>query len=92
MRQQRNPGLDTEITDAPRTCHRCIDDLLDRWVAEQAGGLIVVAGPVYTPVWANMARGDRRIILNLPDDMISVQEAVRQLEDCMKQVNEGRDV
>jgi hypothetical protein len=31
--------------------------LLDRWVAEQAGGLIVVAGPVFTPEWAGMRRG-----------------------------------
>ena len=27
-------------------------DLLERWVAEQAGGLIVVAGPVYTDLWS----------------------------------------
>lgn len=27
-------------------------DLLDAWVAEQAGGLIVVAGPVYTEDWS----------------------------------------
>lgn len=32
-------------------------DLLDRFVAEQAGGLIVVAGPVHTPQWAGMRRG-----------------------------------
>ena len=32
-------------------------ELLDRWVAEQAGGLIVVAGPVFTPEWAGMRRG-----------------------------------
>ncbi len=37
-------------------------ELLDRWVAEQAGGLIVVAGPVCTPEWAGMRRGrDPRI-------------------------------
>ncbi len=37
-------------------------ELLDRWVAEQAGGLIVVAGPVFTPEWAGMRRGrDPRI-------------------------------
>ncbi len=37
-------------------------ELLDRWVAEQAGGLIVVAGPVFTPQWAGMRRGrDPRI-------------------------------
>lgn len=27
-------------------------DLLERWVADQAGGLIVIAGPVYTDSWA----------------------------------------
>ncbi len=32
-------------------------ELLDRFVAEQAGGLIVVAGPVNTPQWAGQRRG-----------------------------------
>ncbi len=32
-------------------------ELLDRFVAQQAGGLIVIAGPVYTPEWAGMRRG-----------------------------------
>lgn len=32
-------------------------ELLDRFVAEQAGGLIVVAGPVMTPEWAGLRRG-----------------------------------
>jgi hypothetical protein len=27
-------------------------DLLERWVSDQAGGLVVVAGPVYTDSWA----------------------------------------
>jgi hypothetical protein len=27
-------------------------DLLERWVADQAGGLVVIAGPVYTDSWA----------------------------------------
>ena len=36
-------------------------ELLDRWVAEQAGGLIVVAGPVHTPLWSGTRRGDSRI-------------------------------
>jgi uncharacterized membrane protein HdeD (DUF308 family) len=31
--------------------------LLDRWVAEMAGGLIVVAGPVFTPEWSSFRRG-----------------------------------
>ena len=35
--------------------------LLERWVAEQAGGLVVVAGPIYTPEWSTLRRGrDRR--------------------------------
>lgn len=33
---------------------------LERWVAEQAGGLIVVAGPVHTPQWADLRRSDAR--------------------------------
>lgn len=35
--------------------------LLERWVAEKAGGLIVVAGPVFTPQWSSRRRGDARI-------------------------------
>lgn len=42
-----------------------LDDLqvknLERWVAEKAGGLIVVAGPVCTPGWTARRRGDPRI-------------------------------
>ena len=42
-----------------------LDDLqvknLERWVAEKAGGLIVVAGPVCTPGWTARRRGDARI-------------------------------
>ncbi|PHS14336.1 MAG: hypothetical protein COA78_05890 [Blastopirellula sp.] len=33
-------------------------ELLERWVAEKSGGLIVVAGPVNTPEWASLRRGD----------------------------------
>ena len=36
-------------------------DLLERWVAEQAGGLILIAGPVYTPEWTGRGRGDQRL-------------------------------
>ncbi len=36
-------------------------EMLKRWVAEKAGGLIVVAGPVHTPRWASRLRGDERI-------------------------------
>ena len=35
--------------------------LLERWVAEQAGGLILVAGPVNTPEWTRKPRGDEAI-------------------------------
>jgi hypothetical protein len=38
-------------------------ELLEEWVAEQAGGLIVVAGPVYTPEWTRRTRGDEGIDL-----------------------------
>jgi hypothetical protein len=33
---------------------------LEQWVADKAGGLIVVAGPVHTPHWADARRGDAR--------------------------------
>jgi hypothetical protein len=33
---------------------------LEEWVAEKAGGLIVVAGPVHTPQWADARAGDAR--------------------------------
>ncbi|MFI4876194.1 MAG: hypothetical protein ACIALR_12675 [Blastopirellula sp. JB062] len=33
-------------------------ELLERWVAEKAGGLIVTTGPVYTAKWASQRRGD----------------------------------
>ncbi|MEO8494182.1 MAG: vWA domain-containing protein, partial [Planctomycetota bacterium] len=35
--------------------------LLERWVAEKAGGLIVVAGPVHTPRWASRVQSDAKI-------------------------------
>ncbi|MEM9586922.1 MAG: VWA domain-containing protein [Planctomycetota bacterium] len=35
-------------------------DQLDRWLAQQAGGLVLVAGPVYHPRWTRM-RTDPRI-------------------------------
>ena len=36
-------------------------ELLERWVAEKAGGLVVVAGPVNTPEWTRRPRGDETI-------------------------------
>ena len=35
--------------------------LLERWVAEKAGGLIVIAGPVHTRDWSSRPRGDARL-------------------------------
>ena len=35
--------------------------MLERWVAEQAGGLITIAGPVNTPQWTRQPRGDESI-------------------------------
>jgi hypothetical protein len=37
--------------------------LLDRWVAEKAGGLIVIAGPVHTTEWVPKERDDERVKL-----------------------------
>ncbi len=34
---------------------------LESWVSRQAGGLIVVAGPVFTPEWTRRPRGDESI-------------------------------
>ena len=37
-------------------------ELVERWVSEKAGGLIVVAGPVFTPEWSRFRRGrDNRV-------------------------------
>ncbi len=37
-------------------------ELLERFVAEKAGGLVVIAGPIYTPEWSRTRRGrDRRV-------------------------------
>lgn len=35
-------------------------DLMDRWLSEQAGGLVLVAGPVYMPQWS-ARRTDPRV-------------------------------
>lgn len=36
-------------------------DVLERWISEQAGGLVLVAGPVATPKWAgNSGNGNRK--------------------------------
>ena len=36
-------------------------ELLERWVAEKAGGVVVVAGPVHAPFWTAMDRGNPRV-------------------------------
>ena len=36
---------------------------LEKWVSEKAGGMIVVAGPVFTPEWTRQPRGDEAIDL-----------------------------
>ena len=36
-------------------------EMLERWVAEEAGGLILIAGPVNTPEWTRRPRGDEAI-------------------------------
>ncbi len=35
--------------------------LLEKWVAEKAGGLLLIAGPVNTPEWTRRNRGDQSI-------------------------------
>ena len=34
---------------------------LERWVSDKAGGLVVVAGPVFTPEWTRLPRGNQSI-------------------------------
>ncbi len=36
-------------------------ELLERFVAEKGGGLIVVAGPVFTPQWSSRRKGDAKL-------------------------------
>ena len=35
--------------------------LLEKWISEQAGGLITVAGPVNTPQWTRQPRGNEQV-------------------------------
>ena len=56
--------------------------LLERWVAEQAGGLILVAGPVNTPEWTRKPRGDEAIDVMrklYPVSFYSQGSAIRKL-------------
>lgn len=50
-------GFDPDWRDLSKS--QC--ELLERWVAEQAGGLVVIAGPVNTPEWTRRPRGDEAI-------------------------------
>ena len=36
---------------------------LERWVSEKAGGLLIIAGPVFTPEWTRRPRGEEAIDL-----------------------------
>ena len=36
---------------------------LDRWVSEKAGGMLLIAGPVFTPEWTRRPRGEETIDL-----------------------------
>ena len=38
-------------------------ELLEDWVSEQAGGLILIAGPVATPKWSGFSGSDPRVTL-----------------------------
>jgi len=35
--------------------------LLERWIGEKAGGLVIIAGPIFTPEWASLRRGNDAI-------------------------------
>ncbi len=37
--------------------------LLESWVAEQGGGLVIIAGPVFTPEWTRSSRGEEGLEL-----------------------------
>lgn len=51
-------------------------DVLEKWVSEQAGGLVIVAGPVSTPKWAGSSgNGNRKaeIIRNLSPVVVNTR-------------------
>ena len=55
-------------------------ELVERWVSEKAGGLIVVAGPVFTPEWSRFRRGrDNRVdtLKSLYLSLIHISEPTR---------------
>jgi len=53
-------------------------DVLEKWISEQAGGLVIVAGPVSTPKWAgSQGNGNRKaeIIRNLSPLVVNTRGA-----------------
>ena len=53
-------------------------EVLEKWIAEQAGGLVIVAGPVSTPKWAGSAgNGNRKaeILRNLSPLVVNTRGA-----------------
>ena len=52
-------AYDCVVAFDPDWCNLSLEQirLLDEWVADKAGGMIVVAGPVYTPGWTRGTRG-----------------------------------
>ena len=51
-------------------------DVLEKWVSEQAGGLVIVAGPVSTPKWAGSSgNGNRKaeVIRNLSPVVVNTR-------------------
>lgn len=53
-------------------------ELLEQWVAEKAGGLVVVAGPVHTSTWAEDRRAPAKI--NLVRQLYPVNFAASRIE------------
>ena len=53
-------------------------DVLEKWISEQAGGLVIVAGPVSTPKWAgSQGNGNRKaeILRNLSPLVVNTRGA-----------------
>ncbi|HUP81491.1 MAG TPA: hypothetical protein VM260_23270, partial [Pirellula sp.] len=51
-------------------------DVLEKWISEQAGGLVIVAGPVSTPKWAgSQGNGNRKaeVIRNLSPVVVNTR-------------------
>jgi len=53
-------------------------DVLEKWISEQAGGLVIVAGPVSTPKWAgSQGNGNRKaeVVRNLSPLVVNTRGA-----------------